>query len=99
MQEDSYAKILDQLYEAVSLLASGRDSLEERLAEVYFSYLQPIDASVLPDEARAQLDWIREQLQQMFPQRGQVGHVHRAIAVVIAQNIILLQYSLRWRQP
>jgi len=99
MQEDSYAKILDQLYGAVSLLASGRDSLEERLAEVYFSYLQPIDASVLPDDARAQFNWIREQLQQMFPQRGQVGRVQPAIAVVIAQNIILLQYSLRWRQP
>jgi len=98
MGQDSERRVHDELYKAVLLLASHTDSIQERLGAAYFSHLQSLDVAALPVEAQVQFDWIREQLKQLYPAPGKAHAVQIPTAVLLAQNIILLHYSLKWRQ-
>jgi len=97
MQQDSGSGVRDELYKAVLLLASHTDSIEDRLARVYWSHIEPIDPAGLPAEAQVQFNWIREQLRKLYPLPGSVDGVDRHTAVLLAQNIILLHYAIKWR--
>lgn len=79
------------------LLVSNEGALEERLAAAYFSHLEPIDAAELPLDVRLQFEWIRSRLSDMFAGPGKINGVNRTTAVLIAQHVVLLHYSLKWR--
>lgn len=98
MQQDSGSGVRSELYEAVMLLASHVGSIEERLSAAYFSHVQSIDTASLPAEAQVQFEWIRDQLKKLYPVPGNVEGVDRPTAVLLAQNITLLHYSLKWRK-
>lgn len=97
MQQEASSRVLNELYKVVLLLASHEGTVEERLADIYFTHIQTMDAAGFSPEAQVQFEWIREQLKTMFPVRGKLDGVDRPTAVLVAQSIILLHYAVRTR--
>jgi len=97
MPSDTNDRIVAELFKVASVLASDQGTLEERLANAYFSHIEALDVTSLPSDAQLQFNWIRAQLSKMFPAPGVVDGVSRGVAVLVAQNLILLHYSLKWR--
>lgn len=91
----SHDRVRAALYDAVLLLASHKGSIEERLAETYFSHWRTIDPTTLLANARSQFEWISEELKKMYPTPGKTDAADRGTAVLVAQSIILLHYSLK----
>jgi len=97
MQQDSGVRVRSELYEAVLLLASHPGSVETRLSAAFFSHLRMLDVSGLPASAQVQFEWVRTELGKMFAQPGVTDGVDRTQAILVAQSIIFLHYSLRPR--
>ncbi len=94
---DRSTRVLAELYQAVVLLASHPGPIEARLAEAYFSHLKPMDVSSLAPHAQVLFEWIRTQLNNMFPRPDSIVGVDRTNAILVAQSIILLHFSLKSR--
>ena len=90
MERDSGARVIDQLYEVVLLLASEEGQIVQRLAHAYFSRIELMDVSLLPPKVQDKFERVRSALRRMYPERDRIDHVDIDHAVNVAQEIILL---------
>lgn len=84
------ATVLEKLYAAVLVLASGEGKIDCRLAKAYFGLLRAIPLTDFPASLQSEWRSISTELQQLYPQEDQNEGVDQTSAVNLAQRILLV---------
>lgn len=85
---------VEQLYEAVLVLASEEGKIQERVARAYSRYLRTLDVSVFPDKLRNECEIIRAELKRLCADDGAHDGIDKVYAAELAQRIIMVYDAL-----
>lgn len=86
--------VLEKLYEAVLVLASGEGKIDSRLGKAYFGLLRAIPVADFPAPLQSEWESISTELQRLFPTESHVEDVDQTTAVNLAQRILLVYDAL-----
>lgn len=88
------ATVLEKLYEAVLVLASGEGKIDSRLGKAYFGLLCAIPPADFPAPLQSEWQSISTELQRLYPVEGVIDGIDQTSAVNVAQRILLVYDAL-----